>query len=79
MLRRRLLWVAFCGFVAALADVSLGQERSAHFEQILAGGGIPAIDHPQYVDANKAEIDENNPETQLITPQTAGENRSTTR
>ena len=46
------------GVVLLLANVGIGQEKPEGFEQILKRGGIPAIDDPQYVAADEADIDD---------------------
>ena len=46
------------GVMLLLGSLAVGQEKPEGFEQILKRGGIPAIDDPQYVSAEQAEIDD---------------------
>ena len=51
-------WLAAVIPILILTISAQGQEQPEGFQQILKRGGIPAIDDPQYVSANEAELED---------------------
>ena len=60
---RNLIWILTLAFGSILLIPSVDRQLQAQevpdgFQQLLPRGGIPAIDNPQYVTADKAKISE---------------------